>query len=314
MPYKIGLVGLPNVGKSSLFRLLTKKNILVANYPFATIDPNVGIMSLDDPRLTRLGEFWQSRKITPSQIQIIDIAGLVRGASQGSGLGNEFLSHLREVDLICQVLRCFPEKEIIHVENSVDPIRDFSTIQLELILADWQQVNRKLTKLKIRDEKSQKEQEICQLIAANLEKEIPVSRLDFSPEEKALIKSYNLLTDKPFFLLANYSGDRSEITELEEYVRTEKLTLFPLPVKLQEAASKLSAQEQEEIGCLPADFSVFSAQVKSLLKLKTFFTVGEDETKSWLASENITARQGAGLIHSDLEKNFIKAEIYNYTE
>src|SRR3954470_1135586 len=191
MPFKIGLVGLPNVGKSSLFNFLTKKDILIANYPFATIDPNVGVMVLTDPRLEKLSKYYRSRKTTPSIIEIVDIAGLVKGASQGSGLGNEFLSHIREVDLICHVLRCFPEKEIVHVEKSVDPIRDFKIIQLELILADWQQIKRKLERLKVRDEKSQKEREILQLTQNNLEKEKPVSQLNLSREEKEIIKGYN---------------------------------------------------------------------------------------------------------------------------
>src|SRR4029079_18261252 len=143
MPYKIGLVGLPNVGKSSLFNFLTKKDILIANYPFATIDPNIGVMPLNDPRLEKLSKYYQSQKTTPSVIEIIDIAGLVKGASQNLGLGNEFLSHIREVDLICQVIRCFPEKEVAHVEKTVNPIRDFEIVQLELILADLQQVEKK---------------------------------------------------------------------------------------------------------------------------------------------------------------------------
>src|SRR5947209_16216639 len=155
MSVKIGLVGLPNVGKSSLFNFLTKKDILISNYPFATIDPNVGIMVLSDPRLEKLSKYYQSRKTTPSTIEIVDIAGLVKGASQGSGLGNEFLSHIREVDLICHVLRCFSEKEVIHVEKTVDPIRDYEIIQLELIFADLQQVKKKLDKFKSRDENSQ---------------------------------------------------------------------------------------------------------------------------------------------------------------
>src|SRR4051794_33927039 len=206
MPYKIGLVGLPNVGKSSLFNFLTKKDILIANYPFATIDPNVGIMILSDPRLEKLSKYYKSKKTTPSTIEIVDIAGLVKGASQGSGLGNEFLSHIRAVDLICHVLRCFPEKEITHVEKSVNPIRDFEIIQLELILADLQQIKKKLGKKKMWDEKAQKEKEILQLVQENLEKEILVSQLGLSKEEKELIKGYNFLTGKPTFLLANYGG------------------------------------------------------------------------------------------------------------
>ncbi|CAG8455810.1 26231_t:CDS:2 [Gigaspora margarita] len=223
MPIKIGLVGLPNVGKSSLFHFLTKKDILIANYPFATIDPNIGVMSLIDPRLESLR------------------------ASQNLGLGNEFLSHIREVDLICQVLRCFPEKEIVHVEQSVNPIRDFEIIQLELILADLQQIGRKLEKLKVRDEKSQKEKEVLQLVQKNLEKEISVSQLDLSKEEKELIKGYNFLTNKPIFLLANYGGEEKEITELRKYAEKKGLSLFPLAVKLEGEVEGLSAEEKKEI-------------------------------------------------------------------
>src|SRR3954452_13631968 len=247
MPYKIGLVGLPNVGKSSLFNFLTKKDILIANYPFATIDPNVGIMVLVDPRLEKLSKYYQSKKTTPSTIEIVDIAGLVKGASQGSGLGNEFLSHIREVDLICHVLRCFPEKEITHVEKSVDPIRDFEIIQLELILADLQQIKRKLEKKKMRDEKSQKEKEVLQLIQENLEKEILVSQLDLSNEEKAIIKEYNFLTNKPIFLLANYGGEEKEIQQLREYARKKGLFFFPLAIKLEKEMETLSKEEKEEI-------------------------------------------------------------------
>src|SRR6266480_2660690 len=190
MPYKIGLVGLPNVGKSSLFNFLTKKEILIANYPFATIDPNVGVMVLADPRLEKLSKYYQSQKTISSLIEIVDIAGLVKGAAQGSGLGNEFLSHIREVDLICQVLRCFPDQEIVHVEKSVDPIRDLEIIQLELILADLQQVEKKLKRLKARDEKTHQERKILELIQGKLEKEIPVNQLNLSREEKELIKGY----------------------------------------------------------------------------------------------------------------------------
>ncbi|CAH1756520.1 13931_t:CDS:2 [Entrophospora sp. SA101] len=250
MPYKFGLVGLPNVGKSSLFHFLTKKDILIANYPFATIDPNV-----------------------------VDIAGLVKGASQGSGLGNEFLSHVREVDLICQVLRCFPEEEIIHVEKSVNPIRDLEIIQLELILADLQQIGKKLEKLKVRDEKAQKEKEVLQLIQANLEKEIAVSQLALSEEEKRLIKSYNFLTNKPVFLLANYGGEEKEIAELKAYAKKKGLLLFPLAVKLEGEIENLSAEKKKEI-----------------------------------AKKSLNARECAGLIHSDIQTGFIRVEVYNYTD
>lgn len=280
MPIKIGLVGLPNVGKSSLFNFLTKKDILIANYPFATIDPNVGVMILSDPRLEKLSKYYQSQKTTPSTIEIIDIAGLVKGASQGSGLGNEFLTHIREVDLICHVLRCFPEKEVIHVEKTVDPIRDYEIIQLELIFADLQQVKKKLEKLKIRDENSQKEKSLLQLVQKNLEKEIPISQITLKEEEEKLVKTYNFLTNKPFFLLTNFSGDQIEIKELEKYAEKKNILFFSLAIKLEKEIENLSIAEKEEIGWTSTDFSLLTKEIKKLLKLKTFFTVGKDETKS----------------------------------
>lgn len=314
MSYKIGLVGLPNVGKSSLFNFLTKKDILIANYPFATIDPNVGIMFLVDSRLEKLSEYYRSRKTTLSTVEIIDIAGLVKGASEGSGLGNEFLSHIREVDLICHVLRVFPEKEIVHVEKSVDPLRDLAIIQLELIFADLQQIKKKLEKLKVRDEKTQKEQAILQVIWKNLEQEIPVVQLTFTPEEQEIIKTYNFLTNKPFFLLTNYSGDKAEIKDLERYAKERKLICFSLAIKLEKEMENLSTEEKAEIGWEVTDFSLLTEKIKELLKLKTFFTTGEDETKSWLVRSEMNARGCAGLIHSDIQNNFIRLEVYNYEE
>lgn len=312
MLYKIGLVGLPNVGKSSLFSFLTKKDWdKIKNYPFATIKPNAGIMLLSDSRLEKLSQFWQSPAV-PSMVEIIDIAGLVKGAAEGLGLGNEFLSHIREVDLICHVCRCFPEKEIIHVEKSVDPIRDLETIQLELILADLQQVKKRLEKLKVWDEKSQKEKEILQLVQEKLGKEIPLNQLDFSEEEKKIIKPCNFLTNKPAFLLANYSGEASEFQKLEKYAQAKKLDLFPLAVKLETKAAELSPLEREVVGWNATDFSLLTQKIKELLKSKIFFTVGEDEVKSWLAYQTMNAQECAGLIHSDIQKNFIKVRVYNY--
>ncbi|CAG8504908.1 5623_t:CDS:1 [Racocetra fulgida] len=248
MPIKIGLVGLPNVGKSTLFNFLTKKDILIANYPFATITPNVGVMLLADSRLEKLSKCWQSKKTTPSVIEIVDIAGLVKGAAQGSGLGNEFLSHIREVDLICQVLRCFPDQDIVHVEKSVNPIRDWEIIQLELIEADLQQIERKLTKLKIRDEKTQKEKNVLQSVQEKLTQEIPTSQLDLTAAEKELIKGYHFLTNKPVLLLANYSGEEKEVHELREHAKKKGLFFFPLAVKLEEEMTELSAAEKKELG------------------------------------------------------------------
>jgi GTP-binding protein YchF len=314
MSLKTGLVGLPNVGKSSLFNFFTKKEILIANYPFATIDPNVGVMVLSDSRLEKLSNYWKSKKISPSVIEIVDIAGLVKGASQGSGLGNEFLSHIREVDLICHVLRCFPEKEIVHVEKSVDPIRDFEIIQLELILSDLQQVTKRLDRLKIRDEKAQKEKELLKKIQENLENGQLVKQLNLSEEEKELLKGYNFLTNKPIILMGNYGADINETDKLRKYAEEKHSSFFPLAVKLEKETEDLSPEEKKEIGWNSTDFSLLAEKVKESLELKTFFTTGEDETKSWLAKKNMNAKECAGLIHSDIQKGFIRAEIYNYDD
>ncbi|CAI2161746.1 1310_t:CDS:2 [Funneliformis geosporum] len=219
----------------------------------------------------------------------IKIGLVVKGASQGLGLGNEFLSHIREVDLICHVLRCFPKKEIVHVEKSVDPLRDFEIIQLELILADLQQIKKRLGKIKLKDEKTKKEQEILQLIQKELENGKAINQLSLTEEEKEIIKPHNFLTKKPFFLLANYSGEESEIQKLETYAHQKELDLFPLAIKLEGEVEELTTAEKEEI-------------------------VGKDEVKSWLAEQKMEARACAGLIHSDIQKNFISVEVYNYTD
>lgn len=247
-------------------------------------------------------------------VEIIDIAGLVKGASQGIGLGNEFLSHIREVDLICQVLRCFPEKEIINVEKTVNPLRDFETIQLELIWADLQQITRKLKKLKVGDKKSQKEQKLLQLIQTKLNQGISLNQLDLTQEEKETIRAYNFLTAKPFFLLLNYSGNEAEIKKIIEFSQTNRLHFFPLAVKLESQIKQLSLAERQEIGLGRTNFTPLAEKIKDLLKLKTFFTVGTDETRSWLTRQETNAKECAGLIHSDLQKGFIQVEVYNYNE
>ncbi|KLL01836.1 MAG: GTP-dependent nucleic acid-binding protein EngD [Mycoplasmataceae bacterium RC_NB112A] len=314
MPYKIGLVGLPNVGKSSLFSFLTRKDWdKIKNYPFATIEPNVGMMPLLDSRLEKLGQFWQS-PLVPSFVEIVDIAGLVKGASEGLGLGNEFLSHIREVDLICHVLRCFPEKEIIHVEKSVNPLRDFEIIQLELILADLQQVTRKLERFKFRDEKSRQEQKILQLLQVNLEKGISINKINLSDEEKEIVKNYHFLTAKPFFLLLNYGDKEEEIKKMVHYIQEKQLIYFPLALKLEEEVRKLSSLEKKELGIFPANLSLLAEKIKQLLKLKTFFTAGEKEVKSWLTKNETSAKGCAGLIHSDFEKKIAQVEVYNYED
>lgn len=309
--YKIGLVGLPNAGKSTLFNFFTKQSVLVANYPFATIKPNVANMLLVDCRLQLLGQYWKSQKIIFSTIEVIDIAGLVKGASQGVGLGNEFLSHIREVDLICQVLRCFRDPDIIHVEKTVDSSRDYEIIQLELILADLQQIDRKLKKNK---KNKVEENRLFELIKTELEKEKPINTFNWlSLAEKKIIKEYNFLTSKPMITIANYSNE-SDLLPLRDYVQKRQINFIPLAVKLESDLAELSNEERQELEIKLTDLSFLTSKIKELLNLKTFFTAGFKETKSWLAKEHWTARECAQLIHSDIKENFICVEVYNYND
>jgi len=321
MSYKIGLVGFPNVGKSSFFYFITKKNVLIANYPFATIDPAVGVMTFVDPRLNNLANAWQSLKISPSTIEWVDIAGLVRGAAQGLGLGNEFLSHIREVDIICHVIRAFHDNNIIHVEKNVNPWRDYEVIQLELIFADYQQVERKIEKVenllkKQRDNEELKEElNLLKYLQENLEKEIPLLHLELSVEQKQKIKIYNLLTAKPSILIVNYNGENlDELTKLKNYADIKKIPLFSLSVKLEIDCQELTSKEKKELDFQNFDLVSLTNKIKKTLGLKTFFTAGPKESKSWLIEKEANARQGASLIHTDIAKGFIRAEIYSYED
>ncbi|KLL02924.1 MAG: GTP-binding protein YchF [Mycoplasmataceae bacterium CE_OT135] len=320
---KIGLVGLPNVGKSSLFRFLTQKEVLIANYPFATIDPNHGVMPIPDFRLEKLAQDFQSVKITPSAIEWVDIAGLVKGAAQGSGLGNEFLAHIREVDLICHVLRCFADSNIEHVEKSVDALRDYEIIQSELILADLQQIEKKKEKLQILQKKqnpqAEKELKILAYLEQNLMNGFALSQLNLTEEKNQewtqIIKSYNLLTIKPAIIIANYNQP-AEIKVLENYAKEKQMGFFALSVQTENDYLNLSVAEKKELGTnwQTADLSLLTAKIKELLNLKVFFTAGPKESKSWLGKQKMNAKQCSGLIHSDIEKGFIRAQIYNYQD
>jgi GTP-binding protein YchF len=321
---KIGLVGLPNVGKSSLFRFLTQKESKedIKNYPFATIKPNHGIVPIPDFRLENLAQNFQSSKITPSVIEWVDIAGLVKGAAQGFGLGNEFLSHIHEVDLICHVVRCFIDFNVEHVEKSVNPLRDYEIIQSELILTDLQQIEKRKQKLQTLQKKqpkqAEKELKILTYLEQNLMNGFAFSQLKLAIEQKnpewlQTIKNYNLLTTKPMIIIANYSQE-TEIKELENYAKTQQIYFFPLPIQTENDYLDLSAEEKKEFGTdwQTSNLSLLNEKIKELLNLKVFFTAGPKETKSWLAGKEMNAKQCAGLIHSDLEKGFIRAQIYNY--
>ncbi|RHZ37337.1 redox-regulated ATPase YchF [endosymbiont GvMRE of Glomus versiforme] len=323
---KIGLVGLPNVGKSSLFRFLTQKESKegIENYPFATIKPSHGIMPIPDFRLEKLAQDFQSGKVTPSAIEWVDIAGLVKGAAQGLGLGNEFLSHIREVDLICHVVRCFAGSNVEHVEKSVNPLRDYEIIQSELILADLQQIEKRKQKLQILQKKqpqqAEKELKILTYLEQNLMNNCVLFQLKLTAEQKnpewiQIIKSYNLLTVKPIIIIANYNQE-AEIKELENYAQEKQIYFFPLSVKDENDYLDLSVEEKKELGTdwKTTNLGLLAEKIKELLNLKVFFTAGPKETKSWLARKEMNAKQCAGLIHSDIEKGFVCVQVYNYQD
>lgn len=317
--WKIGLVGLPNVGKSSLFKILTNKETLIANYPFSTIEPKIGSVEIYDERLFSLSSFFQSLRIIPSDIKIVDIAGIVKGASQKIGLGGEFLSHIRSVDLICHVVRCFDDEEVIHVESEVDSVRDFATIQLEFILADIEQIDKRIEKiillLKKKNEKNlEKELYLVKKISLELKKEIPVSQIEWiNNEEKEIIKTYNFLTLKPFIVIANCDEENSKnLIKLRE--NNKKINIFPLFVRMENEYKNFSDSERKEIGWNSFDRVVFFNEIKESLGLKVFFTAGKNESKSWLIKSKATAIDCAGLIHSDIKNRFVRVEVYNFNE
>ena len=328
MSLKAGIVGLPNVGKSTLFNAITKKNILVANYPFATIDPNVGIVNVPDERLARLEEIYLPEELKPASFEFVDIAGIVKGASKGEGLGNKFLSHIREVDAICEVVRCFDEKEITHVEGGVDPVRDVEIINLELALADLEIITNRIDKIKKKAETTKEKEALLELQTLNkakeaLEKDIPLRLVDFSKEELFAMKSYNFLTLKPHIFLANIKEEEIGteniyVKSLKDYALKVKAKVIVVSAKIESELAELSdADKKEMLQALGIEQSGLDKLVEatySLLGLKTYFTCGPKEVKAWTYQDGMTAKECAGIIHSDFEKGFIKAEVIAYQD
>lgn len=316
--WTIGLVGLPNVGKSTFFETLTNKEVLIANYPFSTIDPNIGLLDVYDERVLELKDFFQSNKVTYNNFELVDVAGIVRGASQKIGLGGEFLSHIRTLDMICHVVRCFKDSNILHVETKIDPTRDFAIIQLEFILADIQQVEKRLEKVnrflkKGNTKELIEELELLEKINESLKQEIPISQLNLTTKEKLIIKNHNFLTNKPSMIIANYDGaDDREVEKLKSSYKN--VTIFPMPIKLENDFKTFSEEEKRELGWKSFDKNRFFQIIKNSLELKTFFTAGKSESRSWMIEESATAIECSGLIHSDIQNRFIKAEIYNFQE
>ncbi len=327
---KLGIVGLPNVGKSTLFNSLTKAGAESANYPFCTIDPNVGVVAVPDERIVKLGELYHTKKVTPAVIEFVDIAGLVKGASKGEGLGNQFLSNIREVDAILHVVRCFVDDNVIHVDGSVDPIRDIETINLELIFADMEVLERRIAKVAKTarmDKTAAKEEAFARKLYAHLESGQLARTLETDDEdEQAYRKEYNLLTDKPVIYAANVAEDdladdgasNDMVAIVREYAATEGSEVFCVSAKVEEEISELDDDEKAEfletLGLTESGLDKLIRASYKLLGLMSFLTAGEDECRAWTIKQGTKAPQAAGKIHTDFERGFIKAEVVNYQD
>ena len=325
---KLGIVGLPNVGKSTLFNSITKAGAECANYPFCTIEPNVGVVPVPDERLDKLTEMYNPQKTTHAVIEFVDIAGLVKGASKGEGLGNKFLSHIRETDAIVEVVRCFEDGNVVHVDGSVDPIRDIETINLELIFADLEMVNKRLDKARKNlkaDKKYQTEIDLFEKIKKTLEEGKSARTLDFNEDELPIVKETFLLTTKPILYVANISEsqiDNAEndplVLKVKEYAAQENAEVIPLCVKIEEELSGLEDNDKKEmLEAMGLEESGLDKVIKrsyDLLVLMSFLTAGEPEVRAWTIKKGTKAPQAAGKIHSDIERGFIKAEVVSFDD
>ena len=325
---KIGIVGLPNVGKSTMFNSITNAGAECANYPFCTIEPNVGVVAVPDERLDKLTEMYKPQKTTPAVIEFVDIAGLVKGASKGEGLGNKFLSHIREVDSIVEVVRCFEDSNIVHVDGSVDPLRDIETINLELIFADIETVDKRLERAKKNlkaDKKYQFEIDTLDKIKSALESGKSARTVDLTDEEKEVIKDAFLLTMKPILYIANISeneinnpNENINVQKVVEYAKSENAEVIPLCVKLEEELSTLDKEDKNEmlheLGLSESGLDKVIKASYKLLGLMSFLTAGEPEVRAWTIKIGTKAPQAAGKIHSDIERGFIRAEVVSYDD
>ncbi len=327
---KLGIVGLPNVGKSTLFNSLTKAGAESANYPFCTIDPNVGVVAVPDERLDKLAALYHSAKVTPAVIEFVDIAGLVKGASKGEGLGNQFLANIREVDAIVHVVRCFEDTNIIHVEGSVDPLRDIETINLELIFSDLEILERrisKVVKLSHNDKTAAKELEMLKRLKEHLENGRLAKTFETEDDdEEAFFKEYNLLTAKPVIFAANVKDDdladdgasNEYVAKVREFAKKEDSEAFVVCAQIEQEISELEDDEKEmfmeDLGIKSSGLDKLITASYSLLGLMSFLTAGETETRAWTIRKGTKAPQAAGKIHTDFERGFIKAEVINYQD
>ena len=329
MALTAGIVGLPNVGKSTLFNAITKAGALAANYPFATIDPNVGIVEVPDERLDKLTELVTPKKTVPTAFEFTDIAGIVKGASKGEGLGNKFLAHIREVDAICQVVRCFEDENITHVAGSVNPIDDIEVINLELILADMESVEKRLQRVskmaKQKDKEALVEEPVLQKVKEALEAEKPARAADLTDDEMKVIKGLHLLTIKPMLYVANVSEDEvadpannKYLKMVQEYAANEGSQVIVVCAKVEEEISELDDEEKamflEELGIKESGLDQLIRASYNLLGLATYFTAGVQEVRAWTFRKGMKAPQCAGIIHTDFERGFIRAETVAYDD
>ena len=325
---KLGIVGLPNVGKSTMFNAITNAGAECANYPFCTIEPNIGVVPVPDKRLDKLTQIYMPQKTTHAVIEFVDIAGLVKGASKGEGLGNKFLSHIREVDSIVEVVRCFENANVVHVDGDINPIRDIETINLELIFADIETVDKRLDKARKMlkaEKKYQQEIDLLEKIKSVLESGKSARTINFTDEELELLKDTYLLTTKPILYIANVSEEQlgnsendTYVQKVKEYAKTENAEVIPLCVKIEEELSNLDDDDKKEmLEALGLEESGLNKVIRAsydLLGLVSFLTAGEPEVRAWTIKKGTKAPEAAGKIHSDIQRGFIRAEIVSYDD
>ncbi len=329
MALTAGIVGLPNVGKSTLFNAITQAGAEAANYPFATIDPNVGVVEVPDARLDKLTEMYQPKKTIPTTFEFTDIAGIVKGASKGEGLGNKFLANIRQVDAICHVVRCFDDENITHVAGRVDPLDDIQTINLELILADMETVEKRIARVeklaKQKNKEAQAEYEILTMLKETFENELPARTIEFNEEQQKIVKGFQLLTMKPVLYVANIGEDdvanankNKYVQVVQDFAEKDHAEVVVICARIEEEIAELEPEEKaaflQELGIQESGLDQMIRKAYHLLGLATFFTAGVQEVRAWTFKKGMKAPQCAGIIHSDFERGFIRAETVSYDD